>query len=154
VLVEAQLAAGPDHPEQVAQHRALLRDRAQDERRYGCVEGSVLEWEHTAQAVHDRHGHRSCSSRLLGPLAQVRLRLDRHQLGHAEGVVPEVDPVPGPELDDASGQSHEHRLAMLSLAHPLLALAQAVEDAGEDRVANGAHGWIQGAFRRGTGFAA
>jgi hypothetical protein len=135
----ARSIAAPD-PEQVSQNGVRVSDRAQHQRRDGRVERSVLERKRSAEAVHHRDRHGRGARGLLGTLAEVGLGFDRDKLSHRRGVVPDVDAVPRAELDHAALQPGEHVSAVLRLAKLLLALAQTVEEAGEDWMSDSAHG--------------
>ena len=54
----------------------------------------------------------------LRELAQVALRLDRDDLGDRVGVVGEVEPVAGADLDDPSAEAFEQAAAVIGRAAP------------------------------------
>ena len=100
MLVEAQFAARPQDAVQLGEHRALVGDRTEHQRRDRHVERGVLEWELVCDGV-DHARRRDCVGRRRGCAgAQVGLGLDGDDLANAFGVVGEVGAGPSTDFND------------------------------------------------------
>ena len=137
VLVEAQLAPGPDDAPQLVERGGLVRDGAEHERCHPGVEPVVVSRERVGDAGDDGHPHGRLGRRLLGAIAEVGLGLEGDDLGDRRGVVAEVQTVAGADLDDAAAEIREQLVAVLGGACVLRARAQQQRPhAGEERVAD------------------
>jgi hypothetical protein len=134
VLVEAQLAAGTQDPAEFGERRLHVGYRAQQPGDDDRVELPVGGGQVPGGAVDhpDRDGRGR--GRLGRAVAQVRLRLDRHDLPHGRRVVREVQPVARADLDDPAGQPAEQFLPELTIAPLLPAGREPIEVPGEQWV--------------------
>ena len=134
VLIEAQLAAGPQDPAEFGQRCLDIGHRAQQPGHDDRVELAVGGGQVPGGAVGylDRDG---CSrGRLRRADAQVRLRLDGHHLPDGLRVVREVQPVARADLDHPAGQPAEQFLPEFTVAPLLPASRGAIEVPGEQGV--------------------
>ena len=99
MLVEAQLAPGPDDAPQLVEGGGLVRDGAEHERCHAGVERVVVGRERVGYAGDDGHRRGRLGGRLLGAIAEVGLGLEGDDLGDRRGVVAEVQTVAGADLD-------------------------------------------------------
>src|SRR5919106_789325 len=148
VLVDPDLAAGPEDPPQLGQRPGGVGHRAQDVARHHGVERVVPERKvlgHTPKHGGGRPGPPGTAG---GPPGHGRLGLDRHDpdAGPVQG---EVDAGPRTDLQDRAPEPSDQLLAMLHLgsaAQP----DDEVPGPGEDRMA--LHEWnsqsIESANRR------
>jgi cyclase len=137
VLQEAELASRLEHAPDLGERLGDVGNRAHDEAHNGRVDAPCLEWQCTGHGVEHAHRHRCLARSLLGLGAQVALGFDRDDFLDGAGVVAEVGAVARAQLDDPARQAREQTLALLTD----LALHQAdeaVEEAGEDRMVDGA----------------
>ncbi len=104
VFVEAQLAAGPQHPARLAQRDRLVRHRAEHQRQHHRVGGAVGDRQFLGQPGGDCDRYRGARRGGAGQRAQAWFRLDGEHAGHARRVVREVAPVAGADLDHPAAQ--------------------------------------------------
>ena len=113
VLPEVQPAAGPEHPVQLGQRRALVGHAAEHERDDGGVEGAVVRGDALGQPVDHGDRHRGPRGRSDRVLPQVRLRLDGQHLVDRRRVVREVRAGARTDLDDPPGEARQQPRAVL-----------------------------------------
>jgi hypothetical protein len=118
---------------QLRQRGRLIGHRAQHQHGDGGIEAAVFERQPVGDRIDDRDRPAARVRRLDRLRAQVRLRLDRDQLGDRVGVVREVGPAPRADLDHPAAQAGE-RLAPVVALHISLARRQEGRDAGEQRM--------------------
>src|SRR4029453_17456398 len=116
VLVEAQLAAGPDDAPQLGERSGLVEDRAEHERGDASVETGVPDRETLGGAVDNGDLDRHLGRRLASTVAQKPLGLDRDDLAHRLRIEREVEAVAGADLDHAAAEAGQRPSPILPLA--------------------------------------
>jgi hypothetical protein len=147
VLVEAKLTARSQHTAQIRERRALVGHRAQHSGYDRRVEGCVLRRKCACDAVQDPDRHRRRPRRLHRALPQVRLGLHRHQLLDLPRIVREVEAVSRAHLDHAARQARQQLPSHLGLPAFLVLGREAIEEAREERMANGLLGTHRSDYR-------
>ena len=115
VLEEAQLTAGPQHPAGLGESVRLVVDRAQHQAE---DDGVGLPVAHGRSAATASRSSTRSSAVVSGVLTQVRLGLDGDDPLDRVGVVREVGPVPGADLDDGAGEAGQRPAPQLVAALP------------------------------------
>src|SRR3954452_1522099 len=114
VLEEEQAPARLQDARDLAQRRFLVRDAAENEGHDHGVEGCVREREAFDARIDDLRGRRDLLGALNETTAHVLVRLGQHQPRHRLGIVRQIEPGSGPDLERRSLGGSEKLPALLA----------------------------------------
>lgn len=133
VLVETQLAIGSDHSEQLSEGLALVGHCAEHKRGDTGVERAIRAWKIIGATVQNRDADGRPLRLVLRALAEIPLRLNRHDLLHRGRVVGEIRAAARADLNHTPVQAREHPPSVLGTPATFGDLSDPLVDTGENR---------------------